>query len=358
MSKTSRKRESGWDAQALTQHVEHFVSLAHEKTTNTALAMNIELDVSEACINPDVDWPLVDRRLISAKTRAKHNPLVAVGHNYRRGDEPPYSLYVAPWPTTRPDFYMPIVSDIVRLDAAGLEVHHVELRHLLFVSWHEGVMVSLRRALCAAGMSPRVVETLRLCRVKIPFAPIPYVLVWRTETKCHGTCPPRLHSWLNGIRAGSGEPAPYETHACLRKVPCFMSQWQRARAHRVVQGMYLFLDADAPAHFVDRVSVTAVDTESLILCVRTCVIYFDYERPLRDLLYHALALSPRLHALVPMSMNSKETVMEVAWFGLRDAYADPISSVLFHGLEEGVEVGIVNLICDYLGVTPARSTDQ
>ncbi len=310
------------------------------------------LGVEKTFIDPALDWPLVNRAACVAPLRTRDCPLVALGRRDPKiSEEYPYALYAARWPARRhPKTLAHLVQSIRRLDAAGLEVCWIHRHAALRLSWSEGLLPALRKALSDL---PRVARTLRMQVVKAPFTATHHLLAWRAAD---GLAPgPRPHvasKWLKGLRFRT-----FKTPESLAKAtPPFLRQVAE-RTERPTDCYWVtdrILLHASPDRFADHIQVRATDAESETPHARESSVCFDYERSFRDVAYAMFALDPGRDALVMLGAPQRSEPVAMIWFSLRDAYLGPLTSAMFGSRSEGVEHGIVDLVCDYAGVTQAR----
>ena len=331
-----KEPKSNWSRRAITRLIRAKVPHVPDLPEDGIGAVCIPFGCDRKLVCPKLDWPLVNTCSIAARLRSKDVPLVAVGHSDFDYPDAPYSLYASRWPVPRPvKAFADLVASIRELDALGLEVCWVDATTMTRLFWHYALLPSLR-----AALDPRVARSLCIREYRQTLSG--YLVLWRTApNKTPSARPPGLSHWF--------------------RYSLYTFQILRSTAGAVPQGWYLvgpslYIPDDMGRPMVDRVRVRASDTESVSSATRSVVARVDYEQPIRDAVYAALALDRTCHALVLTYVSIWG--VDAAWFTLRDAYARPLAAALFRGIDAGAEQGIVDLVCDYAGVTPAYAKDD
>ena len=333
-----KEPKSNWSRRAVTRLIRAKVPHVPDLTDDGLGSVYVTFECDRKLVCPMVDWPLVNTCSIAARLRSKDVPLVAVGHSGFDHPDEPYALYASRWPVPRPaKAFADLVASIRELDALGLEVCWVDTTTMTRLFWYHALLPSLR-----AVLDPHVARSLCIREYRQTFSG--YLVLWRTARgKTPSARPPGLSHWF--------------------KYALYAFQTLRSTAGAVPQGWYLvepslYIPDDVGRPMVDYVKVRTADTESVWPATRSVVARVDYERPIRDAVYEALSLDRTCHALVLTYVSVCVAVVDAARFTLRDAYARPLAAALFRGVDAGAEQGIVDLVCDYAGVTPAYARDD
>lgn len=262
------------------------------------------------------------------------------------------TVYESAWPRTGEESIhrIGVVADqLLKLDCLGIEMDWLSVVNLVQRGWDEAYLPCLRAALRQRGrQGEEMATTIHIVTHWPEYAWI----VWRTtHTGPKGERGRLVSRRLGDLKLGlPGECK--ESRFCVASADIHAHWPTRITVDKCI---VLHLN-EHPTSSSICLSVEAAGTGMDYDTAHSAHVYVNFERPLRDVFYQALCLDPARIALVPFQFY--KTSIFCAWFALRDAHREAIADAVFKGTDAGTEIGVADLVCDYLGLTRATATSR